>query len=237
MRNLLKSEYLKFKSSYALWIIIAVITASCGISVITGTYQSADQALINIEKDCMVPILASAIYGAIILCEDFSNGIVRCYISAGYKRAAIVRAKIIHYILGCIIILFLYPFFSILLALAVLGTETSVAVLLFNFISDFFKTLPLYLGILGLFFLLAFIIKKGVLDAGTSFAVAILSVVFSNKFYPSLPILKYSPIIQINSVLTMGASTAYYVAVVVSLIMLLISLLISLEKFKRDEIL
>lgn len=236
MRNLLKAEYLKFKSSYALWVIIAVITAASCISVFTGTYLSADQTLLNIEKDCMVPILAGAIYGAIILSEDFSNGIVRCCVSAGYKRGVILTAKLLHYLSGCIIILFLYPFISILAALAVQGTETSIAAVLTDFLSDFFKTLPLYLGIFGIFFLIAFLIKKGVIVAGTAIAVAILLVVFSNKFYTDIPLLQYSPVVQINSVLLTGVSSAYYMAAAVSLLMLVISVLISFVKFKCEEI-
>ncbi len=66
MNGMLKSEFFKFKNSYALWVIIGVITVSCGISIVTGSYQSAEQTLANISKDSMVPILACAIYGAII---------------------------------------------------------------------------------------------------------------------------------------------------------------------------
>ncbi len=238
MGNLIKSEYLKFKSSYALWIIIGVVTLSACISVFTGTYGSAEQTLMNIEKDCMVVILASAIYGAVILSEDFSNGLVRCYISAGYKKYFILTAKLIHYISGCVILLFLYPFVSVLIALAVQGTETTVSSVLITLFSAFFKTLPLYLGIFGIFFVIAFCIKKGVYVAGTSVAVSILSVVFTNKlYYGNISILEYSPIIQIEKAFDITVPFSYCISVFVSVITFILCIAISLKNFKDYDIL
>ena len=62
MKGMLKAELFKFTHSYSLWIIIGVLVIFCGISTITGTYSSAENALINISKDSMVLILASAVF-------------------------------------------------------------------------------------------------------------------------------------------------------------------------------
>ena len=65
MKGMLKEERFKFFHSHSLWVIIGVLVASCGISIVTGTYNSAEVTLANLIKDCMVPILACAIYSAI----------------------------------------------------------------------------------------------------------------------------------------------------------------------------
>lgn len=238
MRNVLRADCYKSKSSYVLWIILGAMTAFCWISVLIGTYENADVARISIGKDIMVPFFACAAYGAILLSEDFSNGAIRCYIAAGYKKSSILAAKLVHYLAGCSILLFLYPCLSVLFIAVVKGTETSIAHVFVQLFLDFLTVLPLYIGLLGIFFLFAFLIKKGAIVAGVSITFAIILVVFTNKFYDfGVSVLKYSPITQIGMVYDGILSFDYGVAVMISLAAMILCILGSMEKFKRDELL
>ncbi len=237
MKGMLKAEFFKFKHSYALWIILGIISASCMVSVLTGTYSSAEQTLIAISKDSMVSILACVIYSAIILTEDFSSGILRHYIANGYKRSSIVFAKFIHYIAGSSILLFLYPAICVLLAAALQGIETSFMAVIDKMLLLFVQSLPLYWGIFGLFFLISIVIQKGVFAMSVSFALSIIVVVFTNKFYGNLTgILRYSPVIQISEIASGTITSAYFISVFFSLAILTVCTLISVVRFSHIEL-
>ena len=237
MKGMLKAELFKFTHSYSLWIIIGVLVIFCGISTITGTYSSAENALINISKDSMVLILASAVYGSIILTEDFSNGLLRHFVSNGYKRTHIVLAKVVHYIVGCSILLLAYQVISVSFAALIQGVETSFLTVIRTTILISLQLLPLYLGVLGLFFLLAVLIKKGVIVVGVSVATSILLVVFTNKLYSGTSsILKYSPIIQISEVANGTVTSFYLVSILLSMVVLVVCVLGSVIKFNHDEL-
>lgn len=237
MKGMLKAELFKFTHSYSLWIIIGMLVISCGISTITGTYSSAENALINISKDSMVLILASAVYGSIILTEDFSNGLLRHFVSNGYKRTNIVLAKVVHYIVGCSILLLAYQVISVSFAALIQGVETSFLTVVRITIFTSLQLLPLYWGVLGLFFLLAVLIKKGVIVVGVSVATSILLVVFTNKLYSGTSsILKYSPIIQISEVANGTVTSFYFISILLSMIVLVVCVLGSVIKFNHDEL-
>lgn len=237
MKGMLKAELFKFSHSYSLWIIISVLIASCSISIVTGTYSSAENALINISKDSMVLVLAGAIYDSIILTDDFSNGLLRHFISNGYKRAAIVLAKFVHYIAGCSILIFAYQVISVSLAAFVQGVETSFPAVIGRTLLIFLQSLPLYCGIFGLFFFLAVLIKKGVIVVSVSVAASILLVVFTNKFYSAdSSILKYSPIIQINEVANGTITSTHFISILLSLAILAACVWGSIVIFDHDEL-
>ena len=88
MKNMLKVEKFRLLHSYSLWIIIGVLFAFCCISIMTGVYRSAEDALLNISKDIVVPLLGCAVYCAIVLLDDFFSGLIQRYTSSGYKRAS-----------------------------------------------------------------------------------------------------------------------------------------------------
>ena len=237
MKGMLKAELFKFSHACSLWIIIGVLVGCCGISIATGTYDSAESTLASISKDSMVPILACAIYSAIMITDDFSNGLVRQYVSNGYTRTAVISAKLIHYLFGCTVLLLIYPMISTLAAAIVQGIETTIADLLQAIIVSFIRTLPLYLGLFSVFYLFSVLLKKGVFAMGVSVAFAILMVVFTNKFYENAPeILKYSPVIQINEISGGNITTNYLVSVILSLILLILCAVASVLKFNHDEL-
>lgn len=237
MRGMLKAELFKLKNSYALWIIIGVITVSGGISIMMGTYSSAEQTLVNIAKDSMVSILACAVYSGIILTDDFSNGLLRHYIANGYKRSSIIFAKFIHYITGCSMLLFIYPCLCVLLSIIISGPQTTSVFVLEKTVLVFLKTVPLYWGVFALFFLFSILIPKGVITVGISIAFSILLEVFTNKLYGGgVPLLEYSPIIQITKAIDGPITNVYWISVVLSLAIVAGCIWISIVKFSHDEL-
>lgn len=237
MKGMLKAEGFQFLHSYSLWIIIGVLVASCGISILTGTYNSAEATLASLSRDSMVPILACAVYSAIVVTDDFSNGLLRQYISNGYTRCAVICAKFIHYIFGCTTLLLVYPMVSTLAAAIVQGIETSFAEVLWALFVLWVRPLPLYWGIFSLFFLVAVLLQKGVIAMGVSVASAIILVVFTNKFYENAAnVLKYSPVIQINEIAGGRTSGAYFISIVLSLAVLTVCVLISISKLNHEEL-
>ena len=237
MKGMLKAEQFKFRNSFALWIIIGVISATCFVSIILGIYSSAEQPLLNITKDCMVPILACAVYGAVILTDDFSNGILRHYIASGYNKDCILFAKLLHYILGCSILLLVYPCLCVSFSAMLHGAETAFLLVFRETVFIFFKTLPLYLGIFGLFFFFSVLTKNGAAAVGISIAVSIILVAFTNRLYGNaISLLKYSPIIQISKAATEKATGIYFVSVFLSLVLLAICAFGSILKFRKDEL-
>lgn len=236
MKNMLKAERFKFLHSGVVWVVIVVLFAFCSISIMTGVYGSAESALLNISKDIAVPLLGCSIYSAIILLEDFSNGLIQHYIASGYKRASIILAKFVHYILGCCVILFVYPLLCITFTAVVHGVETSLLSVMQQFTLVFVKALPLNLGIVSIFFLVCIILQNAVIAMAVSVALSLFLVFFSNRLYTSdFDILKYSPVIQLNAIATEPLSGEYYVAVVIALFLLGFCLCAGIEKFKNDE--
>ncbi len=237
MKGMLKAEWFKFTHSYYLLIIIGVLSACSGVSIFTGSYNSAEAALTSLAKDSMVPILSCGIYSAIIVTDDFSNGMLRRYISNGYTRTAIICAKFLHYIGGCTLLLLFYPMISTLAAAIVQGVETSYLKVLQALLISFIKPLPLYLGIFSFFFLFSVLLEKGVIAMGTSIASAIIIVVFTNKFYENAAgILKYSPVIQINEIAGGRITEAYHISIFLSLALLAACVSASIVKFRHKEL-
>lgn len=236
MRNMLKAEKYKFSHSCALWVIIGVLFAFCCISIMTGVYNSAENALLNISKDIAVPLLGCSVYSAIILLDDFSNGLLQHYIASGYERTSIICAKLIHYIFGCSILLLVYPLLCISFTAIARGIETSFALVLWQFILIYLKSLPLYWGVAGLFFLVSILLQNAAIAIAISVAVSLFLGVFPNRLYANgLYILKYSPMIQLNEIANDRISGEYLIAITISLFLLELCLFGSIIKFRRDQ--
>ena len=236
MRNMLKAEKFKFFHSCVLWVIIGVLFAFCCISIMTGVYNSAESALLNISKDIVVPLLGCSVYGAIILLDDFSNGLLQHYIAGGYKRTSIICAKFIHYMLGCSMLLLVYPFLCIGFTAIVRGIETSFALVIWKYIFIYLKSLPLYWGIVGLFFFISILLQNAAVAIGVSVATTIFLGVFTNRLYTGNGnILKYSTVIQLNGVAVNPVSGEYFIAVAISFFVLGSCLCGSIIKFRRTQ--
>lgn len=236
MKNMLKAEKFKFFHSFSLWIIISVLFAFCFISIMTGVYNSVENALVNISKDLAVTFLGCSVYSAIILLDDFSNGLLQHYIAMGYKRSSILCAKFIHYTLGCCILLLVYPLLCITFVAIIYGVETSFAAILWQFVLIFIKSIPLYIGIFSLFYLVSILLQNAAVAIAISVAMSLFLGVFPNRLYArGLYILKYTPIIQLNEVVTNSISVEYLIAIIISLFLLGICLCGSIAKFERDQ--
>lgn len=236
MRNMLKAEKYKFSHSCALWVIIGVLFAFCCISIMTGVYNSAEHALLNISKDIAVPLLGCSVYSAIIVLDDFSNGLLQHYIASGYERTSILCAKFIHYIFGCSILLLIYPLICISFTAIIRGIETSFALVLWQYILIYLKSLPLYWGILGFFFLVSILLQNAAIAIAVSVAASLFLGLFPNRLYANgLYILKYSPMIQLNEAATNLISGEYLIAAIIALLLLGACFSGSIVKFRRDQ--
>lgn len=83
-----------------------------------------------------------------------------------------------------------------------LETNLPLTDLFHNLIVNLILSIPLYLSIATIFFLIAFLLKRATLTMGISVAFSIIGVVFTNKVYYASPIqmqnmLQYLPTIQL----------------------------------------
>lgn len=236
MKNMLKAEQYRFAHSGVLWTVISVLLLCSFIAVLTGSYSNAEIALRNIFKDVPVLLLGSSVYGTIILLEDFSNGLLLHYIAGGYKRASIICAKFVYYVLGCCTLLLFYPLLTIAFTAAIRGIETSYTSVLFDFIVLLGKSLPLYLGIMGLFFLVAILSQNAAIAMAISVALSLSLAVFPNMLYGNnVSFLKYTPMIQLSLISTGSVSVEYLITVCLSLCLLALCLGGSIVKISKDQ--
>ncbi|MFQ9871803.1 MAG: hypothetical protein ACLRVT_01860 [Oscillospiraceae bacterium] len=237
MAGMLKVERFRFCTNCSLWVILAVLLGSCCISIVTGVYDSAESALLNLSLDSMVPLLAGAVYSGLLLTDDFSNGSFYRYLAAGYRRSTIILAKFLHYLFGCTVLLLFYPLAGTLLAGAVQGTQSSLGLLLKSFFQIFLLSLPVYLGILSLFFAVAMLVQKGAWAMGISTASCILVVVFSNKLYSGPESITHLlPVIQLQEIArNSSASGSYVLCAALSLSIILGAFILSTVLIRRQE--
>lgn len=104
MKRLMKAELYKFGHEKSVWIISAVLIACACISIFTQVYASAENAFTNLGKDVMVLYLACAIYAGVSFADEFNNRTIIHIIAHGYSRMQFLMAKLIHYLLGCLLI-------------------------------------------------------------------------------------------------------------------------------------
>nr|WP_303007500.1 ABC transporter permease [uncultured Anaerostipes sp.] len=202
MKNLLKAELLKFKKDYFIWGICIVLIICACFSILTDVYISVENALLCLGKDYMVLLLSFAIYAGFTLTDEFSNRTIIHIITCGNKRLSFLVVKGLHYTLGCTIIVTLYFGVSVLVSMVTLETNLPLTDLFHNLIVNLILSIPLYLSIATIFFLIAFLLKRATLTMGISVAFSIIGVVFTNKVYYASPIqmqnmLQYLPTIQL----------------------------------------
>ena len=130
MGNLMKAELCRFRKEKSMWLILLVLLCCSGIAVFLGNYKSAETAFRNITRDYMPLVIAWAVYAGFAAAGEFSGGGFAYKIAAGYSRAEILAALFVHYLLGCLALLLLYPGLTTLLCAAVQGVEGSFAYLL-----------------------------------------------------------------------------------------------------------
>lgn len=241
MKRMFKLEMYRYRHSPYLISILGVLVICSLISAFSGTYDSVITAFTSISKDTMPLVMAGAIYAGLSLTKDFSSGMIRHYIAGGYSRIAIVLCKYLHYIFGCISLVFFYPVISVAFYSIGCPLGTSAGALVTNVLLCFSRTLPLYLAIYSIFFIICFLIHKGAVAMAAAVAASIFMVVFTNRLFYSGPdtlhrIFTYSPIIQIQEVAKRNLALGKYgISVAISVLLLLITLAVSVITFKREE--
>ena len=203
MKKLMKAELYKFQHEKSLWIISSILIACACISIFTQVYINAEDTFANLGNDVMVLYLACAIYAGVSFTDEFSNRTIIHTIAHGYSRTQFLLAKVIHYLLGCILIIVAYLAISTGIAVVALGMSTSASVFIAHIVYAIFAGLPFYFIMAMVFFLFVIATRKGTLSIAVSVSSAILLVVFINKAYsaqqfPEQSWLRLLPTIQLS---------------------------------------
>ena len=242
MMYLIKSKLYKLKKYISVWIISFGLICCTSITVFTGAYSNAENAVLNLGKDSMVLILACAIYVEFSCTDDFTNRTVIYAITYGNRRFQILLAKYCRYIVGCTIIIISYMTVSMIISFLVLETEMVLPHLFLYAARSLLLSLPLYWVIATIFFFFAIITRKSSMAMGISIAGSIIGVVFTNKAYfsmqqPNNSLLRFSPIIQIPMIYEQTLSTCDYIsAIIISIVTIIIILLVSSVIFNKAEL-
>lgn len=194
MKKLMKAELYKFQHEKSLWIISAILITCACISIFTQVYINAEDTFANLGKDAMVLYLACAIYAGVSFTDEFSNRTIIHTIAHGYSRTQFLLAKVIHYLLGCILIIAVYLAISTGIAIVTLGMSTPASVFIAHIVYAIFTGLPFYFIMAMVFFLFVIATRKGTLSIAGSVSSAILLVVFTNKVYSAQQFPEQSPL-------------------------------------------
>lgn len=115
MKRLFKVEAFQFIINPSLWAILGVLVAGAAFSALLGTIDAPAAALYSAETDGMMLPLALAVYGPLVT-GNLSGSLTRRWAAAGFKRTEILTAKLCHLLLGCAVLLALYPLLALLSA-------------------------------------------------------------------------------------------------------------------------
>ena len=85
-----------------------------------------------------------------------------------------------------------------------------------DFIVLFVKSLPLYLGIMGLFFLATILFQKAAIAMAISVALSLFFTGFPSIFH-NVSFLKFTPMIQLSSITANSFSVEYLITAILSL--------------------
>ncbi len=239
MSNLLKLEAFRLRKNKSIWIILFIIVAACSISIFTDVYTSAEHAYLNIQKDIMTIILPCAVFSGLAFYSDFTERTILHYITKGYKRKSIILASYARYIVGCLIITVLYPIISTMLAGIINGVETSMFEVAMTLLKSIFLSIPLYLSIFSLFFLVVFAVRQSVICMSITVGLAIFIVVFTNKAYfgtSGETIIRLSPIILIQNIQNNFILNDYLIGITFSILCSFIMIIIAFVIFKQSDI-
>lgn len=181
MGNLMKAELCRFRKEKSMWLILLVLLCCSGIAVFLGNYKSAETAFRNITRDYMPLVIAWAVYAGFAAAGEFSGGGFAYKIAAGYSRAEILAALFVHYLLGCLALLLLYPGLTTLLCAAVQGVEGSFAYLLFRMGAAFVRSILPTIGVAACLFFLCVLIRKKAAAMGVCIGATLLTGMLNNN--------------------------------------------------------
>lgn len=215
--------------------IILVLVLFSSISIFTGVYPNQEIFIASICGDTMVLLMAGAIYVGISTISDYSNGFIKHYLVSGVKRVDIIIGKYLSFILGCILILFLYPILSYLLSYFSFGGDQFFSYLL-QLLSNIFMIAPFYIMMYTLFFALAILIRKESIVIGVNIALSVVLTVVPQRFLADLEMLKYTPTIQIQMLCQNSAfDKTYLISLLLGTLFCILILYLVTQLFKRIE--
>ncbi len=225
VKRLLRTEFYRLFRSRGLWLILLVLFLCPAFAVWIGNYPSVEWAFLNIMRDPMPLLLASAVLAGVTVSGDCASGGFAPYcVACGYPRVSILLAGYCRYLAGVLLTAVLYPMLTVLHAMIFLPYETSPLLFWSQALPMLAMGLPLLAGVSGLFFLLAVLVPRPAAATGAAVALSLILILFTNSLYSpgdARSPLRFSPLIQYQ-LLARGQSlpAEYAAALGVSLLLI-----------------
>ncbi|MGL4789997.1 MAG: hypothetical protein ACRCW1_01200 [Anaerotignaceae bacterium] len=116
MRNLIKVEYLKLKTSLSFKMLLLAQVGICVLFIIIGLSDPSVDATVSgfeafhmnlgqVEQNCLI----LSIFAGTFICSDISTKLMQLSITVGNKRKDIFISKILFYLIGAVILLSIMP--------------------------------------------------------------------------------------------------------------------------------
>lgn len=201
MTRVLKIELFRMKNTPILAVMLLILILFFTVSIFTNVYPDLNWLIKNICGDSMVFLAAGAIYAGLSVTTDFSSGFVRHYLISGIRRDHIMLSKYLCYLAGCMCLLVFYPLAAFILGYFHIGGQDFVYYF-YRLLWNIFATVPFYMIVFTIFFVVAVMIKKDALVIGVDFVLAIAITVLPQRFFADYDMAAYIPTIQIQKIIT-----------------------------------
>ena len=240
----LRLRWRLFFFSRSFWITL-VILLSTTILFLFGSYQETGQN--DASKffcwhfsDFTTFLCACAVLSGLQVCYSFQIGITRYIVSTGVKRSTWIIAEFLSWLIFSFALIFLDLILSTGIAILVFGNEQSLIALFSHVVVVCLRSVPLYFGLLSLFFAIGSILQNG----GITIAV---NVVLSLAVYASTRVMRGgdSFVAAINPAYQLGQisefaytlSAQYYLSAAFSVLVGLCFMWLGIRRFSNQELL
>lgn len=174
MRQSLRLNLYAMRQSPAFVVILAVLTG-CNILFMqvpatAATLDGAKDAFDFLFGDISTLFCACGIYAGVAICNDLHNGLTRYVSASGISRRTWMTGRYICWLLGALCLLLADFVLAMIFALPLQGCEVPLPVLVGHLLQTFLFAVPLYCGILSLFFLVGVLFQ----NSGVTIAVNVI---------------------------------------------------------------
>ena len=156
MRQSLRLNLYTMCQSPAFVVILVVLTA-CNILFMqvpttAATLDGAKDAFDFLHGDISTLFCACGIYAGFAVCNDLQNGLTRYFSAAGMNRRFWLTGRYVCWLLGALCLLLADFVLAIVFAIPLQGCEVPLPSLIGHLVQTFLFSIPLYCGVLSLFF-------------------------------------------------------------------------------------
>lgn len=208
------------------FVVILVVLTGCNILFVqvpatAATLNGAKDAFDFLHGDISTLFCACGIYAGFAVCNDLQNGLTRYFSAAGMNRRIWLTGRYVCWLLGALCLLLADFVLAIAFAIPLQGCEVPLPSLIGHLLQTFLFSIPLYCGVLSLFFLVGVLVQNG----GVTIAV---NVILSLLAYASTrgTLVKINPMEHLTTLAQQGISDpdSYVVACAISVCICAVSL-------------